>query len=81
MKRFTALFLLGGLVLAGPAFADETSAPSAFQKYVVSPVQWIHRGSWGLVTLILKVGKAPLDKGFELVGSVLGSTPNEPLWQ
>lgn len=90
MKKMTAVLLLGLVMFGGVAFADdevvlepaaEATAPGVFQRYIAIPTQWIHRGAWGIITLAFKVGKAPIDKGFELVGSFLGSDPNAPIWQ
>ena len=83
MNRF--LLAVGILVaICGAAFADDTitvaNVPSTFETYVVGPVRTIHRGAWGVLSLAFKVGKAPIDAAFELVGKAVGSDPNEPLW-
>ena len=80
--KHVAFALVLALVVCGSAFADDqATVPSAFQKYLVAPTQLVHRGAWGLLTLVFKVGKAPIDAAFELVGSALGSDPNKPLWE
>ena len=80
MKKLAVVLLLG-MAFAGSVYADEVKPKeSAFHRYVAEPVQWVHRAAWGAATLAIKVGKAPIDAAFKLVGSTIGSEPNEPLW-
>jgi len=88
MKKIMAVALMGAVLACGaPAFADEGGSvtldqvPTTFQKYVANPVRFLHRGTWGVVTLAFKIGKAPIDKGFELIGEIIGSDPNTPTWE
>lgn len=91
MKKFLiAAILLGvcGVAVADPeptvpAVVEATTevSVSAFQRYAVAPVQFLHRFSWGVLTMAYKVGKAPVDAGFKIIGQTLGTEPNEPLWQ
>ena len=79
-------FLLAGLMvvaMAGVVRADEPiNAPAVvetvFDRYVVNPVQFVVGGAWGISNFLFKVGKAPVDKAFELVGAVIGREPNTP---
>ena len=79
MKKLSIALLIAGLMLSPvSAYAD---AGEIVKTYVVSPIQWTHRAVWGAATLLFKVGKAPVDKVLELIGTALKTTPNEPLWQ
>ena len=81
--------LIAGLMvaaMAGVVRADEPiNAPevieTGFQRYVVNPVQWVHRFTWGVLSVAYRVGKAPVDAGFKIVGQTLGTEPNTPLWE
>lgn len=85
MKKI-ALVLLMVVVMAGIVRADEPiNAPAmvetGFQRYVVNPVQFAHRFAWGVLSVAYRIGKAPVDAGFKLVGQTIGTEPNTPLWE
>ena len=92
MRKMIGMMLAVGL-MGGVAFADvEATVPSvveataevsvsAFHKYAVEPVRWVHRFTWGVLAVAYRIGKAPVDAGFRLIGSTIGTEPNEPLWE
>ena len=85
MKKI-ALALAISLVAVGGAYADdEINAVSAtetvFSRYVVNPAQFVHRFTWGVLSVAYRVGKVPVDAGFKLVGQTIGTEPNTPLWE
>ena len=84
MKKI-ALALAISLVAVGGAYADdEINAVSAtetvFRRYVVNPAQFIVGGAWGITRFLFRVGQAPVDKTFELIGAAIGRDPNAPLF-
>ena len=86
MKKMIAGFLLGAvLVGGGVAFADpevpEANVPGVFTRYVAEPARWTIGAAWGVTKFLFRVGQAPVDKAFELVGLAVGRDPNEPLFR
>jgi len=77
MKKLIAVLVLGMVLSGGVAFADPevhtvpTVVETGFTRYVVNPVQFVHRFAWGVLSVAYRVGKAPVDAGFKLVGQTL----------
>lgn len=84
MKKF--LIALGILLACQlSAYADpevpEANAPGVFTRYVAEPTRWTVGAAWGVTKFLFRVGQAPVDKAFELVGMAIGRDPNEPLFE
>ena len=73
--------LVCGVARADDAVVAEANAPGVFEKYVADPTRWLHRGVWGVLTVAIRIGKAPVDKAFEMVGIFLKTEPNTPTWE
>jgi hypothetical protein len=75
------------LVCSLSAYADPevhtvpTVVETGFTRYVVNPAQFVHRFTWGVLSVAYRIGKAPVDAGFKLVGQTIGTEPNIPLWE
>ena len=88
MKKTCAGLMMAVVLMGGVAFADpepEVTVPSVVStvadRYVVNPAKFLHRFSWGVLTVAFRIGKAPIDAAFKLAGQTLGTEPNTPLWE
>lgn len=83
-KLISSSLVVMMLFVGGMAYADDavtvSQVPGTFEKYVADPVRWTVGAAWGLTKLLFKVGQAPVDKTFSIIGNLIGMEPNEALW-
>mgnify|MGYP001574007621 CR=1 FL=1 len=86
MRKLIAVMVMGFVLVSGVAFAnEEVTVPvivtTVAERYVVNPARFAHRFSWGVLAVAYRIGKAPVDAAFKLIGQTLGTEPNTPLWE